>query len=103
MSKEIQLIHPRNQITEVISRIYKRGMTTTSGGNVSIIDGNGDIWVTPSAIDKGSLRASDIICVKKDGTVIGKHKPSSEFPFHKAIYEARPDIKAVIHAHPPAF
>jgi L-fuculose-phosphate aldolase len=102
MSKEIQLIHPRNQITEVISRIYKRGMTTTSGGNVSIIDGNGDIWVTPSAIDKGSLRASDIICVKKDGTVIGKHKPSSEFPFHKAIYEARPDIKAVIHAHPPA-
>ncbi len=102
MSKNIKLIHPRDQITEVISRIYKRGMTTTSGGNISIIDDNGDIWVTPSAIDKGSLRASDIICVKKDGTVIGKHKPSSEFPFHKAIYEARPDIKSVIHAHPPA-
>ncbi|PWG06638.1 class II aldolase/adducin family protein [Polaribacter aquimarinus] len=102
MSKDIKLIHPRDQITEVISRIYKRGMTTTSGGNVSIIDDDGDIWVTPSAIDKGSLRASDIICVKKDGTIIGKHKPSSEFPFHKAIYEARPDIKSVIHAHPPA-
>lgn len=102
MSKNIQLIHPRNQITEVISRIYRRGMTTTSGGNISIKDNDGNIWVTPSAIDKGSLRASDIICVKKDGTVIGKHKPSSEFPFHKAIYEARPDIKAVIHAHPPA-
>lgn len=102
MSKDIKLIHPRDQITEVISRIYKRGMTTTSGGNISIIDDNGDIWVTPSAIDKGSLRASDIICVKKDGTVIGKHKPSSEFPFHKAIYESRPDIKSVIHAHPPA-
>ena len=77
-------------------------MTTTSGGNISVIDDNGDIWVTPSAIDKGSLRASDIICVKKDGTIVGKHKPSSEFPFHKAIYEARPDIKSVIHAHPPA-
>ena len=102
MSKDIKLIHPRDQITEVISRIYKRGMTTTSGGNISIIDDNGDIWVTPSAIDKGSLRASDIICVKKDGTVIGKHKPSSEFPFHKSIYESRPDIKSVIHAHPPA-
>jgi L-fuculose-phosphate aldolase len=102
MSKNIKLIHPRDQITEVISRIYKRGMTTTSGGNISIIDDNGDIWVTPSAIDKGSLRASDIICVKKDGTIVGKHKPSSEFPFHKAIYEARPDIKSVIHAHPPA-
>ncbi|TNJ44944.1 class II aldolase/adducin family protein [Tamlana fucoidanivorans] len=102
MSKNIKLVHPRDQITEVIDRIYKRGMTTTSGGNISIIDDNGDIWVTPSAIDKGSLRASDIICVKKDGTIIGKHKPSSEFPFHKAIYEARPDIKSVIHAHPPA-
>ncbi|SFD28108.1 class II aldolase/adducin family protein [Algibacter pectinivorans] len=102
MSKNIKLIHPRNQITEIIDRIYKRGMTTTSGGNISIIDEQGDIWVTPSAIDKGSLRPSDIICVKKDGSIIGKHKPSSEFPFHKAIYEARPDIKSVIHAHPPA-
>jgi L-fuculose-phosphate aldolase len=102
MSKKVNFIHPRNQITTIIDRIYKRGMTTTSGGNISVIDDNGDIWVTPSAIDKGSLRASDIICVKKDGTIIGKHKPSSEFPFHKAIYEARPDIKSVIHAHPPA-
>ncbi|AUS06344.1 class II aldolase/adducin family protein [Pseudotamlana carrageenivorans] len=102
MTRKTKLIHPRDQITTIISRIYKRGMTTTSGGNISIIDENGDIWVTPSAIDKGSLRASDIICVKKDGTIIGKHKPSSEFPFHKAIYEARPDIKSVIHAHPPA-
>ncbi|APZ46059.1 aldolase [Polaribacter reichenbachii] len=102
MVKKVNLIHPRNQITTIIDRIYKRGMTTTSGGNISIIDNNGDIWVTPSAIDKGSLRASDIICVKKNGTIIGKHKPSSEFPFHKAIYEARPDIKSVIHAHPPA-
>lgn len=102
MSKKINFIHPRDQITTVIARIYKRGMTTTSGGNISVIDDNGDIWVTPSAIDKGSLRASDIICVKKDGTIEGKHKPSSEFPFHKAIYAARPDIKSVIHAHPPA-
>lgn len=97
-----KLMHPRDQITTVISRIYKRGMTTTSGGNISMIDENGDIWVTPSAIDKGSLRPSDIVCVKKDGTVVGRHKPSSEFPFHKAIYEMRPEIKAVIHAHPPA-
>lgn len=102
MTKKIKLIHPRDEITNIISRIYKRGMTTTSGGNISVIDENGDIWVTPSAVDKGSLRPSDIICVKKDGTVVGKHKPSSEFPFHKAIYEARPDIKSVIHAHPPA-
>jgi L-fuculose-phosphate aldolase len=96
------LMHPRDQITLIISRIYKRGMTTTSGGNISVIDDNGDIWVTPSAIDKGSLRPSDIMCVKRDGNIVGRHKPSSEFPFHKAIYEMRPDIHAIIHAHPPA-
>ena len=99
---DTKLMHPRDQITLIIGRIYKRGMTTTSGGNISIIDENGDIWVTPSAVDKGSLRSSDIVCVKKDGTIIGPHKPSSEFPFHKAIYDDRPDIKAIIHAHPPA-
>jgi len=77
-------------------------MTTTSGGNISVIDSNGDIWITPSAVDKGSLKGSDIICVKKGGEIIGKHKPSSEFPFHKAIYESRPDITSIIHAHPPA-
>jgi len=99
---DTKLQHPRDQIAEIISRIYTAKMTTTSGGNISIIDGNGDIWVTPSAIDKGSLQRKDIVCVRKDGSVKGHHKPSSEFPFHKAIFEARPDIKAVIHAHPPA-
>ena len=43
-----------------------------------------------------------MMCVKPDGTVIGRHKPSSEFPFHQHIYKTRPDIKAVLHAHPPA-
>jgi len=97
-----QLMHIRDLITMVISRIFRRGMTTTSGGNISVIDENGDIWVTPSAVDKGSLRPSDIVCVRHDGTITGRHKPSSEFPFHKAIYEMRSDIRAIIHAHPPA-
>lgn len=96
------MMHPRDQITLIIDKIYKSGLTTTSGGNVSIIDESGDIWVTPSAIDKGSLRASDIVVVRKDGKIEGRHKPSSEYPFHRAIYEARPDIKAIVHAHPPA-
>ena len=96
------LQHPRDQITEIIKRIYHAQLTTTSGGNISIKDGEGNIWVTPSAIDKGTLGRKDIVCVKADGSIIGHHKPSSEFPFHKAIYEARPDITAVVHAHPPA-
>lgn len=95
-------MHPRDQIIMIIDKIYKGGLTTTSGGNISVIDENGDVWVTPSAIDKGTLRASDIVCVKNDGTIEGRHKPSSEYPFHIAIYKCRPGIKAVIHAHPPA-
>ena len=98
---DTELMHPSEQINVIIGRIYRSGMTTTSGGNISIRDSNGDIWITPSGIDKGSLTPKDIMCIKQDGTVIGPHTPSSEFPFHKAIYQARPELNAVIHAHPP--
>ena len=97
-----KLMHPRDQIALVMTRIYRRGLTTTSGGNISVMDDNGDIWISPSGVDKGRLTPADIICVRKDGRIEGLHKPSSEFPFHKAIYEIRPDIKAIVHAHPPA-
>ena len=98
---DVKLMHPAEQINIVIGRVYRNGMTTTSGGNISIKDENGDIWITPSAVDKGSLTVKDISCVKADGTFVGPHKPSSEFPFHKAIFDARPELKAIIHAHPP--
>jgi len=95
-------LHPRDEIALTLSRIYRYKMTTTSGGNLSILDENGDIWITPSRVDKGTLKSSDIVCVKRDGSVTGSHAPSSEYPFHRAIYEARPDIRAVVHAHPMA-
>jgi len=94
-------MHPAEQLALIISRIYRGGLTTTSGGNLSIMDDNGDIWITPAGIDKGSLTAKDIMCVKADGTIIGPHRPSSEYPFHRALYKIRPKMRAVIHAHPP--
>ncbi|WP_256760967.1 class II aldolase/adducin family protein [Cohnella sp. WQ 127256] len=97
-----ELLHPADQITLMMERIYGYGMTTTSGGNLSILDDNGDIWITPAGIDKGSLSRNDIVCVKADGQVVGIHRPSSELPFHRLIYQTRPDLKAVVHAHPPA-
>ncbi|MCO5190874.1 MAG: class II aldolase/adducin family protein [Anaerolineae bacterium] len=97
-----QLLHPRDQLVAIMNRIYHNGMTTLSGGNLSIKDENGDIWITPSGIDKGKLTPQDIMCVQKDGVIIGPHKPSSEFPFHRAIYKLRPDMQAIVHAHPPA-
>jgi len=96
------LLHPADQLVMFISRIYHYGMTTTSGGNLSILDENGDIWITPGGIDKGTLTREDIMCVHPDGTMTGKHRPSIELPFHQSIYKRRPDIKAVLHAHPPS-
>ena len=98
----INYIHPADQLVMFMQRIYDKGMTTTSGGNLSIMDEDGNIWITPAGVDKGTLNRNDIVCVKEDGTVIGMHKPSSELPFHAAVYKMRPDLKAVLHAHPPA-
>ena len=82
--------------------IYQHGMTTTSGGNISILDDDGSIWITPAGVDKGSLTDQDIVCIKENGDIEGLHRPSSEYPFHRAIYEKRKDLRAIIHAHPPA-
>lgn len=95
------LLHPADQLVMIMQRIYAYGMTTTSGGNLSIRDENGDIWITPSGVDKGSLTREDIIRILPDGTQAGPHKPSVELPFHCEIYRIRPDLHAILHAHPP--
>jgi len=98
----IRYIHPADQLVMFMQRIYDKGLTTTSGGNLSIMDSDGNIWITPASVDKGTLNRKDIICVHPDGTCEGPHKPSSELPFHQSVYKMRPDLKAVLHAHPPA-
>ena len=102
MKTKLALMHPRDIITSIMKRLYGYGMTTTSGGNLSIMDNDGNIWISPGGVDKGTLRPEDIVKVDQDGNIEGIHKPSSEFPFHRSIYELRPDIKAILHAHPPA-
>ena len=102
MSYSSEFIHPKDQIVDIMRRIYGYGMTTTSGGNLSILDNEGNIWISPGGVDKGTLNRDDIVRIKADGTIEGKHKPSSEYPFHRAIYRMRPDVKAILHAHPPA-
>ena len=99
---DFSLYHPAEQIVMLMERIYGYGMTTTSGGNLSIRDKNGDVWITPAGKDKGTLTKEDIVRVGSDGSFTGSLKPSSEYPFHMAVYNARPDIRAVLHAHPPA-
>jgi L-fuculose-phosphate aldolase len=95
-------LHPRDELVATMARIYRYRMTTTSGGNLSILDPDGSIWITPSRVDKGGLTARDVVRVRPDGTREGLHPPSSEFPFHQAIYRRRPDLRAIVHAHPGA-
>ncbi len=96
---EMSWLHPREELVETMRRIYRYKMTTTSGGNLSILDPDGSIWITPSRVDKGSLQPTDVVRVLPSGEREGLHPPSSEFPFHREIYRRRPDIKAIVHAH----
>lgn len=93
---------PAETIAAYMTRLYENGMTTTSGGNLSIMDENGSLWISPSGVDKAHLTPGDIMEVTKDGTVKGAHRPSTEYPFHLAVRRVRPDLKAVLHAHPAA-
>lgn len=94
--------NPAKEIAETIHRLFASEMTTSSGGNVSILDNTGSIWITPSGKDKSSLSTEDICCILPDGTSKNGLKPSIELPFHLNIYRTRPDIRAIVHAHPPA-
>jgi len=89
-----------------IGQIYRGRMTTTSGGNFSLRDAENAeaLWITPSGVDKGALLPKDMVRVLSGGEIESEsgHRPSSEFPIHRSIYEKRPEIKAIIHAHPPA-
>ncbi len=94
--------HPADELVSAIERIYRYRMTTTSGGNLSIRDDDGSIWITPARVDKGNLTREDIVHVLPDGTTEGRYPASSEFPFHQSIYNNRPDLRAIVHAHPVA-
>lgn len=102
MSDPHSFLHPRDEILQTMERIYRYRMTTTSGGNISIREDNGDVWITPARVDKGGLRREDIVLVHPGGSTEGRHGPSSELPFHLEIYRARPDLRSIVHAHPVA-
>jgi L-fuculose-phosphate aldolase len=91
----------RHELARTMDHIYSHGMTTTSGGNMSVADSLGNIWITPSGTDKGALKPDEVVCVAPDGNFEGRLEPSMEYLLHRAVYDARPDIRALIHAHPP--
>ncbi|MEA3447161.1 MAG: class II aldolase/adducin family protein [Bacteroidota bacterium] len=91
----------KQAVADVMKRLYDRHLTTCSGGNVSMKTENGHIFITPSQIDKGNVRANQIIELDADGkSLTPQLKASMETAMHVNIYHQRPDVKAVVHAHP---
>ncbi|MDY0163182.1 class II aldolase/adducin family protein [Desulfobotulus sp.] len=93
------------EIAEQVVRYGKRmqasGLTTGSGGNLSV-RAEGGILITPSAMDYGDMEPEDLVWVDGAGKQLsGFRKPSSELGFHLALYAARADIGAVVHTHSP--
>lgn len=93
----------RQAVVDVCRRMHGRGYIAAKDGNVSVRWGDG-LLVTPSGRPKGFLRPEDLVRVAVDGTPAPgqSHQPSSELGMHLAVFHARADVQAVVHAHPPA-
>lgn len=90
----------REQVAYYMRRLYDKGLTTCSGGNISMKVETDLVLITPSGVDKGLLAAADIAMIGLDGTNMTPHlRPTIEAQMHLAIYKTRPDITAVAHTH----
>ncbi|MFT3773059.1 MAG: class II aldolase/adducin family protein [Minicystis sp.] len=91
----------RRDIVAVCRRIYERGWITATDGNVSVLLGPDRVLATPTGINKGTMTEDDLIVTDRQGNrITGTRKPSSELKMHLAAYDERPDVRAVVHAHP---
>lgn len=99
MTHEDQL---RELICELGRRMYARNLVGGTDGNLSVRLEDGLYLCTPSGVSKGYMAPDDLIVADAQGLLVrGRGKVTSEFPTHLACYEERPDIEAVVHAHPP--
>ncbi len=90
-----------NELIRVCHKLYEHGMVSATDGNVSARLEGGNILATRSGINKGAVQAPDLVEVGPDGRQVGgTGKPSTELGMHIFIYAQRPDVGAVVHAHP---
>lgn len=98
MSGEIEL---RNQLVEMGRRLWQRNLVGATEGNLSCRLGNLGFLCTPSGLSKGHLKADDLVVIDAAGQPLRRGQaPSSEIRLHLHAYASRPDVAAVVHAHP---
>jgi L-fuculose-phosphate aldolase len=92
----------RAAMVRVCRRLYDAGLIAGQDGNVSVRLPGDRILVTPAGMSKVDVRPADLVVLSLDGrSAKGRHAPSSEVAVHLEIYAGRPDVQAVVHAHPP--
>lgn len=98
----------RDEVVRVCRMMWEKGFVAASDGNVSVRLGKQHLLTTPSGMSKGFLSAADVVQIDMEGQPVGftphgakPPKPSSEILLHLEVYRQRPDVEAVVHAHPP--
>jgi len=92
----------KNNIIESGKRAYARGYIAANDGNISARINKKHVLITPTGLNKGFMKASDLVVVDMNGKIVnGKRKPSSEIQMHLQIYKERKDVNSVCHLHPP--
>ena len=89
----------RQSIIDACRSMNALGINQGTSGNISVRDGEGFL-ITPTSMPYDEMRPEDIIAMRFDRTVVGNGRPSTEWRFHLDIMRARPDVNAVVHAHP---
>jgi len=100
MKKPMKYKEERREVARFMKRLYNHGLTTTSGGNISLRISDDIILITPSATDKGRMKWDEVGIMNSKGESLTPHlKLSIESGMHLAIYKSK-NVNAIVHAHP---
>ena len=92
----------KQEICEIGDRLYKKGFAAANDGNISYRISENEVVCTPTLMTKGFMKPDDLCIVDMEGNQLdGRRKRTSEVMLHLAIMKTRPDIKSVVHCHPP--
>ena len=92
----------REEIVRYGRMLHERCFVAAMDGNLSVRLKDDRILVTPTCVSKGAMKAADMVIVDPEGKrVAGRRNVTSEVGMHLLIYRLRPDVKAIVHAHPP--